>query len=197
MFAKIKSFLTIMLLVSSLGFVAYSVWDYKTRPGVDINSAITVESGNESGQTIAHCWPDSTVVKFIKGAVSEWIKDCESHGISTEKVRKMPIKIKTVTQMPERIFTSTDQALGMLDVYDRTIYVLKGKWDPIVYRVIVYHELGHYMWNVNHTPTAGEVMFDSIDTDSTSASIYKANWNKLVENYFKYVTGKRDEIEII
>lgn len=192
---KLKNILTWTVLLGSLSFIAYAIIDYKYfRQKVDIDSAITVESDYTC--TVGETWPDSTIVKFIKGAVTSWIEDCESRNISTDKVQKLPITIKVVSKMPSRLLTNTEHALGMLDEYERTIYVLKAKWDPIVYKTVVYHELGHYLWKAPHSGVAGEILYEIIDTDKTSVQYYKNNWTKLVNNYFRFVQGNRD-IEII
>ena len=97
--------------------------------------------------------------------------------------------IKYVEEIPKDIFGDGDPyRAGFSDQSTRTVYIRKtNEYQPIHVKVILYHELSHYLFNSQHM-SDGEILGEHLIEDPLH---YKDNWSILVSNYITHIKDGR------
>src|SRR3989304_2208672 len=108
--------------------------------------------------------------------VDEWKNDCKSHGLEMTDDWWRLERIYAVY-----VYTDGDNRLGMGNRIAQTIQV-KADYSDDVVKCIVYHELGHYVFRLDHCSESGQIMSETIHTQEDS--YYGVNWQELKEEYF-------------
>ena len=126
---------------------------------------------------------DPVVDDQITQIVEDWKEDVSTVGLDGNELIKRIDKIKIVERIPIGLFNSrsTDGVIGRFDYSTRSIYILARKYEEHQLKALVYHELGHYLFNLNHTD--GEyIMSTHISEDK---GYYKNNWDNLLPKYLE------------
>lgn len=122
----------------------------------------------------------------LESYVLQWQHDMDSAGVSYNMNRLDYIKY--VDEVPADIFGDGDpHRAGSSDQSTRTVYIRKTKlYQPIHIKVILYHELAHYMFEANHMQD-GEILGSALEEDP---SHYKNNWSILLSNYINHIKNE-------
>jgi hypothetical protein len=113
----------------------------------------------------------------------EWKEDMSSIGLNGEDLLQRVDKIVVVDKIPYGLFNSksTDDLMGRADYSTRSIYILSRKYERAQLKALVYHELGHYIFQLNHGDE-GDVMSTYISEDP---NYYEENWELILNKYLK------------
>lgn len=112
--------------------------------------------------------------------VDQWKSDMDSAGVSYEWNRLDYIRL--VDRVPEHLLGGGDpMRAGFADKASRSVYI---RWDSsytaVHIKVIVYHELAHYLLGVEDHMTDGEILGSRLIRDPDH---YSDNWSILLTNY--------------
>lgn len=126
---------------------------------------------------------EPTVAPELEVYANEWKNDMDSAGISYNW--NMLDHIKYVDEIPSDIFGDGDpNRAGFSDQSTRTVYIRKtNNYQPIHVKVILYHELSHYMFNCRHMGK-GEILGENLIEDPGH---YNNNWSILISNYINHI----------
>ena len=124
---------------------------------------------------------DPTVDDQLVEIVDDWKKDMNSVGLDGGNLIKRVDKIIIVDRIPVGLLNSrsTKGVMGRFDYSTRSIYILSRKYERYQLKALVYHELGHYLFNLNHTD--GEFIMSTYITEEDG--YYKNNWDILLPKY--------------
>ena len=117
----------------------------------------------------------------VESIVEEWKQDINSLGIDATEELKSLDRIMVVDSIPYGFLNSGYSAgvMGRSDQGTRTIWILKR---PISYsqlKALIYHELGHYIFHLEHEGN-GNIMSTYIKEDTR---YYEKNWSRLLPIY--------------
>jgi len=115
----------------------------------------------------------------LKIYVDEWKHDADSLGIDYEFRYKDIEYITAVTH-----YIDGDGLVGSTDRLNKRIYIKKDYGVNAV-RSIVYHELGHYVFRLDHCNERGMIM--SKNTMMEDDEYYGVNWQVLKRSYWQSV----------
>tara|TARA_B100000497_G_C7579737_1_gene349069 strand:- start:85 stop:603 length:519 start_codon:yes stop_codon:yes gene_type:complete len=117
----------------------------------------------------------------VESIVEEWKQDINSMGIDADTELKTVDQILVVDSIPYGFLNSghTKEVMGRSDLGSRSVWILKRPMKRDQLKALIYHELGHYVFQLNHEGT-GEIMSTYIKEDS---GYYKRNWNRLLPIY--------------
>lgn len=116
--------------------------------------------------------------------VEQWRSDMDSAGIEYNWNRLDYIRL--VDKIPSDIFGDGDpMRAGNSDQSTRSVYVRDAEeYQPIHIKVIVYHELAHYLLNINDHMEDGQILGSRLIEDPAH---YSENWSILLDNYINYI----------
>lgn len=118
----------------------------------------------------------------IIGIIEDWKRDVSSVGIDGETQIKYIDQIAIVDIIPEGYTDRvTKRQVGKSDHSNRTIWILNRDYDPDYLKALVYHEIGHYLFNLKHEG-AGIIMSAHIVEEP---GYYKQNWDRLLPIYLE------------
>ena len=118
--------------------------------------------------------------------VIEWQGDLDSRGISYNM--NMLDHIKVVDSIPGDIFGDGDpMRAGFADQSKRTIFIRNdSNYAMIHVKVILYHELAHYMFNINHVKYG--ILAEKLEEDPNH---YIDNWDIFLLEYLTLIENER------
>lgn len=124
---------------------------------------------------------DPVVDTQLEQIVSDWKKDINSAGLDADALIKRVDKIQIVKKIPYGLLNteSTTDVVGRADHSTRSIWILERKYERHQLKALVYHELGHYLFNLNHTGD-GLIMSTEIKEEP---GYYKNNWDRILPIY--------------
>lgn len=122
--------------------------------------------------------PNQTMVDSrLEPYLDEWKTECEKYGIDYKVALNRILEIKMVDHL---------DAAGRADKGNRTVLVnieSVGE-DPWLIRAVLWHELGHYVFNLNHNDDG--LMYEDI----RDSSYYEGLWEGLKASYFNTIVKK-------
>jgi hypothetical protein len=119
----------------------------------------------------------------IRLIVEEWKRDMNSIGLNGDKLIKRVDRIMIVKQIPSQEKSHT---VGKSDHGTRTIWIRERQYEPEYLKALVYHELGHYLFDLKHLGT-GEIMSKHLLEEP---GYYKKNWDNLLPIYLDKCKNK-------
>lgn len=124
-----------------------------------------------------------TVDPTLTSIVEEWKQDMNTIGVDGDKEIRRVDNIKIVKKIPYGLLNhrSTKGVMGKADYGTRSIYILERQYTRAQLKALVYHELGHYIFQLEH------------DHESTLMSTYlheedgyyENNLDSLIQIYLK------------
>lgn len=117
----------------------------------------------------------------IVNIVSEWKRDIKSIGLDSDALIMRVDKIQIVDRIPYGLLNSggTDKVIGKADHGTRSIYILNRDYEEYQLKALVYHELGHYLFNLKHE---GDGLIMSLEIKEESG-YYINNWDSILPIY--------------
>ncbi len=124
---------------------------------------------------------DPVVDTQLQSIISDWKKDINSVGLDADALIMRVDKVQIVERIPYGLLNraSTNDIIGRADHSTRTIWILERKYERHQLKALVYHELGHYIFNLHHV---GDGLMMSTDIKEESG-YYKDNWDILLPIY--------------
>ncbi len=119
----------------------------------------------------------------IRLIVEEWKRDMNHAGLNGDKLIKRVDRIIVVKQIPSQEKSHT---VGKSDHGTRTIWIRERQYEHEYLKALVYHELGHYIFDLNHQGT-GEIMSKYLIEETGH---YKKNWDTLLPIYLDKCKNK-------
>ena len=118
----------------------------------------------------------------IVSIVEDWKKDMSSVGIDGETLIKRIDRILIVDTIPEGFIDHVSQdQVGKSDRGTRTVWILNRDYEPEYLKALVYHEIGHYLFDLKHEGN-GLIMSTYIKEEP---GYYKQNWDSLLPVYLE------------
>jgi len=117
----------------------------------------------------------------IESIVSDWKQDINSTGLDADDLIKRVDRIKIVDRIPIGLLNggSTTSVIGRSDHSTRTIWILNRDYESYQLKALVYHELGHYIFGLDHT---GDGLIMSLEIKEES-NFYINNWSSILPIY--------------
>lgn len=117
----------------------------------------------------------------VESIVQEWKQDINSIGIDADREIKTVDRILIVDSIPHGFLNmeSTTHIMGRSDLGTRTIWILNRPMQKGQLKALIYHELGHYVFKLDHRGK-GDIMSTYIKEDT---NYYKQNWTTLLPKY--------------
>lgn len=118
----------------------------------------------------------------IEAIVEDWKNDMRSIGINgDEKIRYLD-QITIVDQIPEGMLDRiTPTQVGKSDRGNRAIWILNREYSNAYLKALVYHEIGHYMFDLHHEGK-GQIMSSHIVEEPGH---YESNWELILPIYLE------------
>ena len=118
--------------------------------------------------------PDPIVDHRLQPALNEWKAAMDSMGIS---VKKDLNRLRSITVSVE----AESEWIGTANRLDNTIKISEKVFQrgPYAVKAALYHELGHYVFNLNHTEHFGIMYYKSYDEE-----VYQSNWEEMTSYYY-------------
>jgi hypothetical protein len=120
----------------------------------------------------------------ITKVIEDWKHDLDSVGLDSETLIRRVDYIKLVKQIPNDPDTLV---VGNASWTTRTIYILDRSYEPEYLKALVYHELGHYLFNLDHRDK-GMIMSAELLEEP---GYYKQNWSRLLPVYLEKCKNAR------
>lgn len=160
-----KRFIQIVFTIIAFGFFA--------------GMAIMTYKGNQT---------PPVVDKELQSYVDQWRSDMDSAGVTYNWNRLDYIKL--VDKIPQNLLGGGDpMRAGWSDNSSRTVYVRQDpQYQPIHIKVILYHELAHYLLEVEEHSDRGSIMAEHLVEDPLH---YSSNWSILLTEYISAVRDGR------
>jgi len=160
-----KSFIRLIASIIVFGFLA--------------GMAIMVYEGNKT---------PPVVDPKLQVYVDQWRRDMDSAGVTYNWNRLDYIRL--VERIPSGILGDGDpMRAGWSDYSSRSVYVRNDpQYLPIHVKVIVYHELAHYLLGVEEHSDRGQIMGLHLVEDPLH---YTSNWSILLKNYIDNISNGR------
>jgi hypothetical protein len=119
----------------------------------------------------------------VESIVSEWKQDINNAGIDADTEIKTVDRILIVDSIPYGFLNSesTTDIMGRSDLSTRTIWILNRPMERDQLKALIYHELGHYVFKLDHEGT-GDIMSTYIKEDN---GYYAQNWTQLLPRYLQ------------
>jgi len=119
--------------------------------------------------------------KQVETISQEWIQDMNKIGLNGNSLIKRVDKIMVVDEIPVGFLNQerTVDIMGRSDLGSRTIWILNRPMKKGQLKALIYHELGHYVFNLKHEGS-GDIMSTYIKEDK---GYYKKNWDNLLPKY--------------
>lgn len=119
----------------------------------------------------------------VESIVSEWKQDINNAGIDADTEIKTVDRILIVDSIPHGFLNSelTTDIMGRSDLSTRTIWILNRPMKRDQLKALLYHELGHYVFNLDHEGT-GDIMSTHIKEDN---GYYAQHWAHLLPKYLQ------------
>ena len=132
---------------------------------------------------------DPVIDTRIESIVSDWKQDINSIGLDADDLIKRVDRIKIVDRIPIGLINggSTTSVIGRSDHSTRTIWILNRDYESYQLKALVYHELGHYLFDLDHT---GDGLIMSLEIKEES-NFYITNWNSILPIYLAKCKGSR------
>lgn len=145
--------------------------------------------------TLSTCTPrhkGTNVDTVLYDIYLEFIEDCERHGIDiTEYPTLSNLKQKTISEEIVGICV-TDEFLFMKY---RNIFISNKVTDKFLLKFIVYHEMGHCVFNLGHDK-GEEITIMTEEINLLNRDLYYQNWSRLRLVYFNKIHTMSDTISI-
>jgi hypothetical protein len=127
---------------------------------------------------------DPEVDPILTTIVEDWKKDIDAVGLNGSYQIKRIDKIIIVDRIPYGLLNgrTTKGVMGRSDYSTRSIYILNRNYSRGQLKALVYHELGHYIFQLDHDPNESHIMHTYIEEEP---GYYKKNWNTLLPIYLK------------
>ena len=118
---------------------------------------------------------------LMETIITDWKKDMNSAGLDADALIMRVDRIKIVKSIPTGFLnsTSTDHVIGRSDHGTRTIWILERSYESYQLKALVYHELGHYLFDLDHI---GDGLIMSVEIKE-EPGYYKSNWNSILPIY--------------
>jgi hypothetical protein len=119
---------------------------------------------------------------LMESIITDWKKDMTSIGLDADALIMRVDRIKIVNHIPSGFLNSnsTESVVGRSDHSTRTIWILERNYESFQLKALVYHELGHYLFNLKHIGDDGLIMSTEIKEEP---NYYKAKWNSILPIY--------------
>jgi len=120
----------------------------------------------------------------LRNYFDAFMKDADLYGVNTDLVSKL-----RYMKFGETEAARNDRSVGICSSYGdeedlmyTTILISDSlKTSPIQLRAVVYHELGHCVLRMEHSPQSPPTIMSPM---MSSEIFYKRNWDRLVRNLF-------------
>lgn len=114
----------------------------------------------------------------LKPYVKEFLREAEHWRIPTDHYACIK-KIAFVDEIPRH---EKDSIVGQYDPVDEVIYIKNAYKDPRYVRLVVFHELGHAVFNLNHVKSKLSIMNPYLKYEFIE--VYYNEWDYLVQDMY-------------
>lgn len=120
---------------------------------------------------------DPEVDHELREEIRQWKLAMDEAGIEYDAGFKRLDYVLIIPNMQGRV--------GLSSKGDRSIFIDSATHAKGFYtsRGIVWHELGHYVFGLNHTDDSLSIMFKNIQPNN---NMYKENWGEMKKKYIEY-----------
>lgn len=124
---------------------------------------------------------DPVIDTRIESIVSDWKQDINSIGLDADGLIKRVDRIKIVDKIPIGLLNggSTTSVIGRSDHSTRTIWILNRNYESYQLKALIYHELGHYLFSLDHI---GDGLIMSLEIKEEN-NFYINNWDSILPIY--------------
>ena len=124
----------------------------------------------------------------VEAIVDDWKNDMRSIGINGDEMICYLDQITIVDQIPEGPLDQIDpNQVGKSDTGNRAIWILNREYSYAYLKALVYHEIGHYMFDLHHKGT-GLIMSSHIVEEP---GYYESNWDSILPIYLEKCKSAR------